>query len=59
MIAGTAGASLAPNQSKTYYFAVATGNSKTALIDNMNLAKQKYSTLTSLENKTISHKLTV
>lgn len=51
MIAGTAGANLAPNQSKTYYFAVATGNSKTALIDNMNLAKQKYSTLTSLERE--------
>lgn len=48
IIGGTAGVNLNANQSKTYYFAVATGNSKSALVNNMNLAVQKYTSITSI-----------
>lgn len=41
---------LAPNASKTVYFAVAVGSTGTEMIANMQLAQQKYSQLTSVQS---------
>ena len=50
ILGGTAG-SLQPNESKTFYFAVAVGSNESEMLTNMQAAVQKYNQLTSVETE--------